>query len=201
MDYQEAKQLVLEYLNQDAVQCGYRLAVYEPPIEFEYGWVFSFNTEHALEPRPFEKKVQQMLDNGLSLAQIEASLTNEDREQESKEVGLVGTAPIFVDRQTQQIRRLTILHYSPMKVQLEEIREEKTGRKGVWCICLTQSLTGQSQKMAKLRMLLELSPVELMKHIKQIESPLFQGSIRDAWSLNEALKENEIPTQLVKLEE
>ncbi|MDJ1501532.1 hypothetical protein [Xanthocytophaga agilis] len=201
MDYQEAKQLVLEYINQDVVQHGYRLAVYEPAIEFEYGWVFSFDTEHALGLRPFEKKVQQMLDDGLSLPQIETSFTDEDREHEGKEVGLVGTAPIFIDKQTRQIRLLKNLHYIPMKVQLEAIREEKIGRKGVWCIYLTESLTGQSQKMAKLRMLLELSPVELMKHIKQIETPLFQGNIHDAWSLNEALKENEIPTQLVKLEE
>ncbi len=194
MTYKEARQRILAYLNADKMDA---FAVYEPAIECEFGWIFSYNLKEAISPT-LSSKIEQRKAQGHTYAEIEAILTPKDLEQDKLEAGLVGNMPVFVDKETGAIEVLsgTRIHES---VLIEEIQERKTGQSCIWGVYLQEDLQGNYHKQSLLRKLLHLSASEVIALLKQPDTPIFIGSIRDVWYVHQALINSGLMTNYRKI--
>jgi len=128
LKYEEAKKKVLEYLNKEQTKEHFLLN--EPGEEISYGWVFSYDLKGIFHPKvkEIEEKIKALKIKGNMEDRLEDILTREEIEILDNAVGLVGNAPIFIDKETAEIRMCQF----PIEAIVQEIKESKTGQKYDW---------------------------------------------------------------------
>jgi hypothetical protein len=100
ISYKQARRIALEELNSSSK--GYRIALYEPGVSFEYGWIFYYDQEGVFHPRLSEinSKIKRCLEEGKSEEESRLLLSEKEQKIHSNSLGLVGQLPLFIDRET-----------------------------------------------------------------------------------------------------
>ena len=124
-----AKTKAEEFLNEKGK--GYTLLVKEPGVSFEYGWIFQYDHEGVFHPRvdQITEKMKVFVQQGLSEEDCFERFSKEEIEIYENSIGLVGNAPVYVDRENGMVK---YCYDFPLELAVQKIREEKTGSKYQW---------------------------------------------------------------------
>ncbi|HAS47069.1 MAG TPA: hypothetical protein DCS93_41680 [Microscillaceae bacterium] len=163
MKYEEAKAKVLEFLNKGSAS---RLMVYEPAEEQPYGWVFYYDLIGVFHPRLEEvnHKLKNCIYQGKGDEECLKALTPEERDIYENGIGLVGNRPVFIDKDTGDIRFCSNFY---LEMDMHQIREQKTSKKYYWKLYLKENLRKNKTKISEIRIWLSLSMQEIFQLINK----------------------------------
>ncbi len=202
MEYEVAKARVLAFLNQG--KSSEKLMVHEPAEQQPYGWVFHYAYESLFHPRL--KEVEQKLKNCIQQSQSEVAcleaLTSEERTiyENANDHLLAGNRPIFIDKDTGGL--MFCSNYST-EIDMQLVREQKTGKQFIWKVYLKQNLRKEKAKLTSLRQELNKTPVEILQLIDKCNQnePFWQtDKIEELVRIKLFLKELEIQFEVVEFE-
>lgn len=199
MEYSVAKEKVLEFLNRDQ---GFKLMVYEPAEEQPYGWVFYYNSEGVFHPRlpEVEEKIRRLLDLGKDDEECLEALTSEERTIYENGSYLAGNIPVFIDKDTGEIMFCGGFN---LEIDMQHIREQKTGKKYLWKIYLREDVKKDREKVKELRYRLNKAPLEIFQLIDQCNQgkPLLEtGDIESMIDIRDFLKDLEVKFEVIEFE-
>ncbi|UZR96302.1 hypothetical protein [Chondrinema litorale] len=200
MKYSEAKNKVLEFLNRN--EENIRKMVYEPAIEFEYGWIFTFDQEGVFHPKIDEvlKKIKSLKDANLTDNQIFENLSDEDLSIYENSIGLVGQAPVFIDKENGEV---SYCLNPSIELEIQKIKEQKRGKKFYLKLYFIEDIRGNPNKIKELKNQLGFTNSDILKffHKKNNDEPIFELKYYEKLLFYKGIfEENSIKIKIEELE-
>lgn len=195
LTYKKAKKLALAYLNKDSEA---KLALYEPGTEFEYGWIFHYTTAGVFHPKLHEihAKIDRLKKEGVGVNEIEVLLSEKERKLLQNSKGIAGSLPLFIDKASSEIS----FHKPPTKAIIQEIIEQKTGKKYLWEISIIDDIKGNLNKFKALQSITHLKKTEILNTLRK-KAPISKTkSIRELLCYEKILKENKVSYEVKRIE-